>query len=650
MQDDVADHHRAVRLDLPGVGLGLGAVDDGDAASADDLEHAVGPDHARGVLVDADAEQRRVLGDDRQQPTESVSCLEVLVDDHAGQDAQAGRHLDHALLGRRATCAECDHVRAHRGGACARASHYGAFAVTPHDRLGERGAADRRRQAQLVAAGQEDARRVANDARRVGVVGLRSGGRVDRVTSAAPSSPKTRRYISPASGPSDEAVLITAIRASAATGQLDEASQDHPLPDLVFRATDDDDVPLGHPAEYATLAGDRYSAHMTLGRGIRMRAGGGAQHVRSRRTNGAPPSSLRRAPWARLRATRSPPHSGLPNVACSPSRPDFCASRGVCSRSRCSAITGGLVLAFLYARGELAGSDAYAYWTAVQRWLAGEDIYQVMPGLDLPPAEGALPYAYAPWSLYLFLPWALLPWDIAWIVWRVGATSRSSPCQSPGRTTAGRWARPLLVALLGPSLAANLDTGNINVFIALAAWVGVLCTPGWAAGSWAIGTALKFVPAAVLLFIPRRAWRPASRSWPCSPCSRSRRGPRACASCEIVLDYPRPLRIDYLMLAWAVVPWLWARPWPPRLTREWLLRTAPRRGFPVFLPWTTPAADRPTFLASTNAPRNRAVRPLMHAIPCATRTMAPQPLLSGAPQDVDPAQRNPVLTAPKDMV
>ena len=49
----------------------------------------------------------------------------------------------------------------------------------------------------------------------------------------------------------------------------------------------------------------------------------------------------------------------------------------------------------------------YAYWTAVHRWLAGQDIYQVVPGLDLPPSEGALPYAYAPWSLYLFLPFAL---------------------------------------------------------------------------------------------------------------------------------------------------------------------------------------------------------------------------------------------------
>ncbi len=71
-----------------------------------------GPHHSCGVFVDADPEQRRILGDDRQQAAEPVPLLEMLVDDHAGQDAEAGGHLDHALPGRRATGPECDHVRA----------------------------------------------------------------------------------------------------------------------------------------------------------------------------------------------------------------------------------------------------------------------------------------------------------------------------------------------------------------------------------------------------------------------------------------------------------------------------------------------------------------------------------------------------------
>ena len=233
------------------------------------------------------------------------------------------------------------------------------------------------------------------------------------------------------------------------------------------------------------------------------------------------------------------------------------------------ALTGGLVFAFIYARGELAGSDAFAYWTAVQRWLAGEDIYQVIPGNNIPPAEGALPYAYAPWALYLFLPWAVFPWDIAWIAWRVAniALFAISVAWAYERRPLGT---AVLVAVLGPSLAANFDTGNINVFIALAAWAAYV-TPGWFGGLlWALGAGLKFLPALILPFTPRRAWMPGIAFLVVIGLLTLATWPDTLRQLEIVLNYPRPLRIDYMVLAWAVVPWLWSRPWPPRLSREWL--------------------------------------------------------------------------------
>ncbi len=233
------------------------------------------------------------------------------------------------------------------------------------------------------------------------------------------------------------------------------------------------------------------------------------------------------------------------------------------------ALTGGLVLAFIWARGELAGSDALAYWTGVHRWLAGEDIYKVIPGLYVAPSEGALPYAYSPWSLYLFLPWALIPWDIAWFVWRAANVALF------GLSVA--WAyrqRPLgtalLVALLGPSIAANFDTGNINVFIALATWVGYWAR-GWVGGLlWALGAGLKFVPALLLPFISRRAWPYGIAILGVLALLTLATWPDTLRQLDIVLNYPRPLRIDYMLLAWGIVPWLWARPWPPRLSRDWL--------------------------------------------------------------------------------
>ena len=237
------------------------------------------------------------------------------------------------------------------------------------------------------------------------------------------------------------------------------------------------------------------------------------------------------------------------------------------------AMTGGVVFAFLWARGQLAGSDALAYWTGVHHWLAGEDIYQVLPGLYVPPTEGALPYAYAPWSLYLFLPWALLPWDAAWFIWRAANVALFA--------TTVAWAydrRPLgtalIVALLGPALAANLDTGNINVFIALGVWLAWFVGPRLGGLAWALGAALKFVPVLLLPFVPRRAWPFGLAVLGVLVLLTLATWPQTMRQLEIVLNYPRPLRIDYMLLLWALVPWLWARPWPPRLSRAWLATPA----------------------------------------------------------------------------
>jgi hypothetical protein len=224
------------------------------------------------------------------------------------------------------------------------------------------------------------------------------------------------------------------------------------------------------------------------------------------------------------------------------------------------ALSGGLVLAFIWARGELAGSDALAYWTGVHRWLAGEDFYQVPPGLYVAPSEGALPYAYAPWSLYLFLPWALIPWDFAWFAWRAaniglfGLSVLWAYDRRPLRTA-------VFVAVLGPSIAANFDTGNINVFIALGTWVAYWAGPRLGGLLWALGTGLKFVPALLLPFISRRAWLQGMAVLAVLVILTLATWPDTVRQLNIVLNYPRPLRIDYLILAWGAVPWLWARPW-----------------------------------------------------------------------------------------
>lgn len=240
-------------------------------------------------------------------------------------------------------------------------------------------------------------------------------------------------------------------------------------------------------------------------------------------------------------------------------------------------LTGGLVLAFIYARGQLAGSDALAYWTAVQRWLSGEDIYQVLPGLYIPPTEGALPYAYAPWSLYLFLPWALLPWNVAWFLWRavnIGLFAWTVGWAYDRRPLASA----LLLAVLGPALAANFDTGNINVFIVLGVWLAWFAGPRLGGTLWALGAALKFVPLGLLVFVPRRSWRHGLAALAVLAVLTLATWPQVVRQLDIVISYPRPLRIDYMLLAWAAVPWLWSRPWPPRLTSVWMRGSGNKEG------------------------------------------------------------------------
>ncbi len=217
------------------------------------------------------------------------------------------------------------------------------------------------------------------------------------------------------------------------------------------------------------------------------------------------------------------------------------------------ALTGGIILAFLYARGELAGADARAYWVAVRVWLGGGNPYD--------PGAPFLPYAYAPWMLYLFLPWALLPWTMAWFFWRA-----LSVCLFAWSVSWAYERRPLataaLVAVLGVPLAANLDTGNITLLLVLGVWAAQFSGPRLGGLLWAVAASMKWLPAILLVFLPPRA-----RLWGVAFAAAAlvltlATWPQTLEQLQVVLFHPRPLRLDYLLLAWAAVPWLFRRPWP----------------------------------------------------------------------------------------
>ena len=106
----------------------------------------------------------------------------------------------------------------------------------------------------------------------------------------------------------------------------------------------------------------------------------------------------------------------------------------------------------------------------------------------------------------MFAPWALLPWDVAWFVWRVGTillllwTIHWAYRRRP-LTTA------VIVAVLAFPFAANLDTGNINLQLTLMLWAAQFTGPRLGGLLWALATWMKWVPVVFWPILPGRAKR-----------------------------------------------------------------------------------------------------------------------------------------------
>ncbi len=216
----------------------------------------------------------------------------------------------------------------------------------------------------------------------------------------------------------------------------------------------------------------------------------------------------------------------------------------------------GIVASFVV-RGDAAGADFEAYWTATRVWLASGDPYAL--------PEGVLPWVYAPWGLPLFLPWAALPWDPAFTIWRLAILV--------GLLATMRWAarrRPLstavLVVVLAIPIGINLDTGNVTLPLALLVF-GSRFTPAWVAGlTWGIATGLKWatLPVGIVLGPTARRWGLVAIG--AGIVASLAMWPMTVDQLRTIAALERPFPWDYLVLAWAAVPWLWTDP----RRRRWL--------------------------------------------------------------------------------
>jgi len=204
-----------------------------------------------------------------------------------------------------------------------------------------------------------------------------------------------------------------------------------------------------------------------------------------------------------------------------------------------------------------------------------------------------LPYVYAPWLLPFFVPWALLPWSVAWffwrgmnvllLVWSVDWAYRRRPL-----------ATALVFLVLTAPLAATLDTGNVTLLLALAVWAAQFTRPWVGGGLFTIAAAMKWFPAVLFFFLPAR-----TRLWALIGLGVAvgltlATWPQTLVQLDLAFNFPRPPRLDYVLFAWATVPWFWTHPDPLWWLNRRGLRAIADRGRATRRRWSKAFGERPT--------------------------------------------------------
>jgi hypothetical protein len=208
-----------------------------------------------------------------------------------------------------------------------------------------------------------------------------------------------------------------------------------------------------------------------------------------------------------------------------------------------------LITILLFARGDAGGVDAQTYWAAARIWLAGGNPYDT--------SGPYLLYVYPSWMLPLFVPLALLPWDVAWFVWRGGTillllvsyhwAYRRHPLRSS-----------LVLAALSLPIAVNLDTGNVNLLLILALWVAQFSVPAVAGILWALATWMKWLPVVFFVVLAPRGRLYGLIGLAVSAVLSLVLLPLTIAQLHVLFGvWParQGVRLDYLVFLWAAVPW-----------------------------------------------------------------------------------------------
>ena len=218
-------------------------------------------------------------------------------------------------------------------------------------------------------------------------------------------------------------------------------------------------------------------------------------------------------------------------------------------------LTFGFLAAGIVGRGEPAGADARAYWAG------GPDLAQrrrpvppdrAVPALRLRPVDAAAVRAVGAAAVGRRLVRLARRDDPRCLLWTIHWAYRQRPLETA-----------ILVALLGFPFGANLDTGNINLLLTLMLWGAQFTGPVVAGLLWSVATWMKWAPVLLLPILAPRA-----RLWglvflAASALLSLATLPLTILQLQALFGFgARPLRLDYLVFLWALVPVLWRRPDP----------------------------------------------------------------------------------------
>ncbi|HZL15318.1 MAG TPA: glycosyltransferase 87 family protein, partial [Verrucomicrobiae bacterium] len=137
---------------------------------------------------------------------------------------------------------------------------------------------------------------------------------------------------------------------------------------------------------------------------------------------------------------------------------------------------------------------------------------------------------------------------------------------------------PLATALTALVLAfpafANLDTGNINLVLVLMLWGARFTGPRTGGILWALAVVVKWIPIAFLPILAPKARLHGVVFLAIAVLLTLATLPLTLVQLSVLFGIPRPLRLDYLVFLWALVPALWVRADP-----AWFLRSSAWRAW-----------------------------------------------------------------------